>query len=142
MRTARRTATPRTSAARSRRTAFVERDDRGQLVTIPVDEDAADAVDRAEDARYDAIEAARRFYGDEAAKLVADGWTVDAAANHVQGACDVNICTHPMHETLHISADELSAALAVGDAGGIFQRLSYQEQAAWLIARMSGGSHA
>lgn len=38
------------------------------------------------------------IYGDEAARLVRRGWTVDAAANHVQGSCDRELCTHPAHK--------------------------------------------
>ena len=43
------------------------------------------------------VEDVRQFYGDEAAELVADGWTVNGAINHVTGMCDIEICTHPDH---------------------------------------------
>ena len=39
----------------------------------------------------------RTFYGDEAAQLVSDGWTIDSAIDHVTGGCDHYLCTHPAH---------------------------------------------
>lgn len=39
------------------------------------------------------VEAVRRFYGDKAAQLVEDGWTVDAAISHATGTCDRLVCT-------------------------------------------------
>lgn len=35
----------------------------------------------------------RTFYGEHAATLVADGWTVDGAIAHVTGTCDRELCT-------------------------------------------------
>lgn len=43
------------------------------------------------------VEDVRSIYGMEAAQLVLDGWTVDSAANHVQGDCDTQLCMHPSH---------------------------------------------
>lgn len=43
------------------------------------------------------IEDVRSTHGDVAADLVANGWTVDGALNHVEGTCDILICTHPDH---------------------------------------------
>lgn len=37
-----------------------------------------------------------RAYPD-AVPLVANGWTMDSALNHVQGMCDILLCTHPSH---------------------------------------------
>lgn len=34
----------------------------------------------------------------EALPLVANGWTVDSALDHVQGICDQALCTHPSHQ--------------------------------------------
>lgn len=47
--------------------------------------------------RADQIATVRELYGQDAAALVADGWTVDSAINHTVGACDVALCTHPSH---------------------------------------------
>jgi hypothetical protein len=35
----------------------------------------------------------RATYGDQAAELLADGWTVDSAISHVTGTCDLELCT-------------------------------------------------
>jgi hypothetical protein len=35
-----------------------------------------------------------------AAKLVEQGWTVEAALAHVEGSCDLELCTHPSHAEL------------------------------------------
>lgn len=47
--------------------------------------------------RDEAVAVVRGYFGDEVAALVADGWTVDSAIGHVQGTCDVTVCTHPAH---------------------------------------------
>lgn len=39
----------------------------------------------------------RDVYGDEAATLVEQGWTVNSAIDHVEGHCDRVLCTHPDH---------------------------------------------
>lgn len=56
---------------------------------------AADAeiAAAADTERAEQIADVRRFYGDHAAELVADGWTVDGAVAHVTGSCDIAVCT-------------------------------------------------
>jgi hypothetical protein len=34
----------------------------------------------------------------EAAVLVERGWTVESALAHVEGSCDLELCTHPSHQ--------------------------------------------
>lgn len=49
--------------------------------------------------------------------LVDDGWTIDAALDHVQGVCDREICTgdhrgqHPLLDKIEAYAEEARAAL-------------------------------
>jgi hypothetical protein len=38
------------------------------------------------------VTAVRDHYGNDAADLVSNGWTVDAAIAHVNGTCDILIC--------------------------------------------------
>lgn len=33
-----------------------------------------------------------------ALELVADGWTINGALDHLEGLCDVTVCTHPEHQ--------------------------------------------
>jgi len=47
----------------------------------------------------DRADTVRSLYGVEAADLLAQGWTVEAAIDHVTGHCDVWFCTHPSHRT-------------------------------------------
>lgn len=56
-------------------------------------------VDDSERSLVQQVAVVREIYGDEPADLVANGWTVDAALAHYDGACDVTICTHPSHRT-------------------------------------------
>lgn len=52
-----------------------------------------DLLIAAEDSeRANQLEGVRAIYGDTAADLVADGWTVDSAIAHVSGTCDLAIC--------------------------------------------------
>lgn len=53
------------------------------------------------DERETMLRDVRDFYGDEAAELVANGWTIDSAVDHVQGACDLMLCTHESHRDEH-----------------------------------------
>lgn len=41
----------------------------------------------------DTHKAVREIYGDGAAALLDEGWTVDGAIAHVTGTCDIDICT-------------------------------------------------
>lgn len=43
------------------------------------------------------VDAARRT--DAIDKLVDEGWTVQAAYNHVEGTCDIAVCTHEAHRS-------------------------------------------
>jgi hypothetical protein len=71
--------------------------------TLPeLDDDAIEAEELAQitferDEREQMISDVRDSYGDEAAQLLVDGWTLDGALAHVDGSCDVTICTHPSH---------------------------------------------
>lgn len=53
-----------------------------------------DLLIAADDARRTAErEHVRTTYGDQAAELLANGWTVDSAISHVSGTCDLEACT-------------------------------------------------
>jgi hypothetical protein len=41
---------------------------------------------------HDRVALVRSLYGDQAARLVERGWTVDAAIAHIDGTCDRTIC--------------------------------------------------
>lgn len=47
----------------------------------------------------------------EAAALMRQGWTLDSALAHVEGSCDIALCTHPTHKVAELGA-ELADLLA------------------------------
>lgn len=65
--------------------------DAAELDALIAQEDADLEAYAAE--RADQLEAVRRIYGNAAAELVVNGWTVDSAASHVTGVCDLELCT-------------------------------------------------
>lgn len=62
-----------------------------ELAAIEAQEAADIAADDAR--RADELAYVRTTYGDQAAALVANGWTVDSAISHVSGTCDLELCT-------------------------------------------------
>lgn len=75
--------------------------------------------------RAQMIASVREFYGDDAADLVANGWTVDSALNHVQGMCDITLCTHPAHEE-----DANAAEVLARVTGSVGARVTYETRRA------------
>lgn len=69
----------------------LSRDVHAELAAIEAQE-AAD-IEREDAERAEQLKAVRDIYGDQAAELLANGWTVDSAINHVTGVCDLEACT-------------------------------------------------
>lgn len=72
--------------------------DGAELPELDAETIEAELIEQERFDREQRIADVRRFYGDEAAELVFDGWTVDSAISHVEGTCDVVLCTHPSHD--------------------------------------------
>lgn len=81
----------------------------------------------------------RDVYGDEAAELVANGWTVDSALSHVEGTCDRELCTGEHGErTLTLSITCSGAAF--GDAHSDDERVELSRLLDTLRSKIDDGA--
>lgn len=96
---------------RERRLLALAEYQRQQEAQIELDERAQIELEAAH--RQEQIADVARFYGDDAAQLVSDGWTVDSAIAHTTGTCDRELCTahdelHDAHRALRVVFPDLS----------------------------------